>query len=129
MSKYDSIDTAADLIREVAVHGLSMDQDDRNRAADIFGRTSIDELARLANDIGRNNEKGEPDPKGTWSSSRKPTQETFYFIAFNIWHWSDAVNFFNEHTNPATKKPAASPRRTKSFQRCWNPFPVTATHG
>lgn len=98
MSKYDSIETAKDLVREVAAHGLSTAQEDINRAQDIFGRSTIDELAALANDIGRNNANGEPDPKGSWSSSRKPTQETFYFIAFNIWHWSDAVSFFNEHT-------------------------------
>lgn len=103
MSKYDSIKTAADLVAEVAAHGLSTDQDDINRAADIFGNTSIEELDRLANDIGRNNEKGEPDPNGSWSSSRKPTQETFYFIAFSIWHWQDATRFFNQHTNPDTK--------------------------
>lgn len=86
-SKYDSIKTAADLVAEVAAHGLSTEQEDQNRAADIFGNTSIEELDRLANDIGRNNQNGEPDPKGTWSSSRKGTQETFYFIAFSIWNW------------------------------------------
>jgi len=103
MSKYDNIKTAADLVTEVAIHGLSTDQEDLNRAADIFGNTSIGELARLANDIGRNNEKGEPDPDGTWSSSRKATQSTFYMIAFSIWNWREATAFFNEHTNPATK--------------------------
>ncbi len=103
MSKYDNIETAADLVREVAACGLSTNQDDINRAANIFGRTSIEELVRLANDIGRNNEKGEPDPNGTWSSDRKATQGTFYFIAFNIWHWEQTVRFFNTHINPDTK--------------------------
>ena len=75
-SKYDSITTAADLVKEVMAHGLSTVQDDLNRAADIFGRSSIEELVNLANDIGRNNENGEPDPKGSWSSGRKATQST-----------------------------------------------------
>ena len=72
-SKYDNITTAADLISEVALHGLSTELNDLNRAADIFGRASIKELIALANDNGRNNEKGEPDPDGTWSSGRKGT--------------------------------------------------------
>lgn len=107
MSKYDNIKTAADLVAEVAVHGLSTEQDDINRAADIFGNTGIDELARLANDIGRldkpSSEGGKPDPNGSWSSGRKGTQDTFYFIAFSIWNWREATSFFNAHTNPATK--------------------------
>lgn len=104
MSKYDKIETAAELIAEVAAHGLSMAQDDICRAQDIFGRTPIGELARLANDIGRNNENGEPDPEGSWSSGRKGTQETFYSIAFSIWHWQQATAFYNEHTNPDMKQ-------------------------
>ena len=99
-SKYDTIKTAADLVREVQNHGLSTNQDDICRAQDIFGNASIEELARLANDIGRNNDQGEPDPKGTWSSNRKPTQGTFYMIAFSIWNWEDATRFWNLHTNP-----------------------------
>ena len=70
MSKYDGIKTAAELVREVKNHGLSTVQEDLNRAADIIGNSEIGELVRLANDIGRNNENGEPDPKGTWSSNR-----------------------------------------------------------
>lgn len=99
-SKYDTIKTAADLVQEVQNHGLSTNQDDICRVQDIFGNTSIGELARLANDIGRNNDQGEPDPKGTWSSNRKPTQSTFYMIAFSIWNWEDATRFWNLHTNP-----------------------------
>lgn len=100
MSKYDSIKTAADLISEVQGHGLSTVQDDLNRAADIFGNSSVEELDRLANDIGRNNQNGEPDPKGSWSSSRKATQGTFYMIASAIWNWEDVTRFWNLHTNP-----------------------------
>ena len=99
-SKYDSIETAADLVREVQNHGLSINPNDVCRAQDIFGNTSIEELARLANDIGRNNSQGEPDPKGSWSSSRRPTQDTFYMIAFSIWNWEVATRFWNQYTNP-----------------------------
>lgn len=97
-SKYDSIKTAADLITEVRCHGLSTTTDDINRAADIFGNSAVKELITLANDIGRNNEKGEPDPKGTWSSSRPATQGTFYQIAFVIWSWEQATAFYNQYT-------------------------------
>lgn len=100
MSKYDDIETAAELIREVAAHGISMEIDDKNRAADIFGNSGIAELKALANDTGRDNDSGEPDPNGAWSSGRKPTQGIFYFIAFSIWNWQQAVDFYNEHTDP-----------------------------
>lgn len=98
-SKYDAIKTAADLVREVQNHGLSTAQEDICRAQDIFGSSCIDELVRLANDIGRNDDQGKPDPKGTWSSDRKSTQGTFYMIAFSIWNWEDATHFWNQHTN------------------------------
>ena len=104
MSKYDSIKTAADLVAEVRMNGLSVSQEDICRAQDIFGHTPIEELDRLANDIGRDNDKGEPDPHGTWSSSRPATQATFYRIVFSIWNWEDAVRFWNQHTNPQTEE-------------------------
>ena len=100
MSKYDSIKTAAELVAEVRANGLSTVQEDICRAQDIFGHTPIEELDRLANDIGRDNDKGEPDPHGTWSSSRPATQATFYRIVFSIWNWEDATRFWNLHTNP-----------------------------
>ena len=104
MSKYDSIETAADLVREVQNYGLSTAQDDICRAQDIFGHSSVDELVSLANDIGRNNDDGEPDPKGSWSSNRRATQGTFYSIIFAIWNWEDACRFWNLHTNPQTEQ-------------------------
>lgn len=104
MSKYDSIGTAAELIKEVQLNGLSTDIDDLNRAADIFGRSPVKELVTLANDIGRNNDDGEPDPKGSWSSDRKPTRDTFYLIAKYIWSFEDVTRFWNMHTNPDHEK-------------------------
>ena len=99
-SKYDSIVTAADLIIEVQLNGLSTAQEDICRAQDIFGNTAIEELARLANDTGRDNKNGEPDPKGSCSSGRKATQGTFYAIVSHIWNWEEVTRFWNQHTNP-----------------------------
>lgn len=103
-SKYDNIQTAAELVSEVMIHGLSTEQEDICRAQDIFGNSTLKELVKLANDIGRNNEDGEPDPKGTWSSNRKPTQGTFYMIASSIWNWEEVTRFWNLHTNPEHEK-------------------------
>lgn len=99
-SIYDNIKTAADLVREVMLHGLSTKQEDICRAQDIFGHSSVEELVSLANDNGMNDEHGNPDPKGSWSSGRKGTQSTFYSIAFAIWNWEDATRFWNQYTNP-----------------------------
>ena len=99
-SKYDGIKTAKDLVSEVMMHGLSSTQEDICRAQDIFGHSAVEELADLATDIGRNDENGKPDPKGTWSSGRRGTYSAFYMILFNIWNWEDAVRFWNQHNNP-----------------------------
>ncbi|MCI9505764.1 MAG: hypothetical protein HFF62_04120 [Oscillospiraceae bacterium] len=104
MSKYDSIKTASDLVADVQLNGLSTDQEDICRAQDIFGHTSIEELARLANDTGMNNAQGEPDPKGTWSSGRKATRGTFYMIVTSIWNWEEVTRFWNLYTNPQTEE-------------------------
>lgn len=104
MTKYDSIKTAAELVKEVQMHCLSMAQDDLNRAADIFGNSTVEELVALANDIGRNNENGEPDPKGSWSSGRRPTRDTFYSIISHIWNWEEVTRFWNLYTNPDHEK-------------------------
>ena len=85
MSKYNNIETANGLIQEVISHGLSTEQDDLNRAADIFGNSKVGELAALANS------------KETVSG--KQISDIFYFIAFRIWNWRDAVSFYNEHTS------------------------------
>lgn len=103
-SKYERLRTAEELIQEVRVHGLSTAQEDIVRAQDIFGRSSLDELVKLANDIGRVNEKGESDPNGSWCSGKPGTQNLFYSILFQIWNWEDATRFWNEHTNIATKE-------------------------
>lgn len=99
-SIYDSIKTARELVYHVKNHGLSTNTEDICRAQDIFGHSTIEELDDLANDIGRYDENGNPDPKGTWSSTRIPTRDTFYHILFIIWNYEDATRFWNQHTNP-----------------------------
>ena len=107
-SKYDEIKTAAELVREVRVHGLSLAQEDICRAQDIFGHTTIDELEKLANDNGRTDDNGKPDPNGAWSSGREGTQRVFYSILFHIWNWEDATRFWKQHTDPEYKKMKAA---------------------
>lgn len=99
-SQYDAIKNAEDLLVYIRMHGLSTAQEDLNRAADIIGHTAVGELDRLANDIGRNNEHGEPDPKGSWSSSRPATQNLLYSLLTHIWNWQEVASFWNLHTNP-----------------------------
>lgn len=98
-SRYEGM-TAAELVRDAMMHGFSTTQEDICAAQDVFGNTTIEELDRLANDNGRNDENGQPDPKGSWSSSRRPTAGQFYSILFNIWNWEDATRFWNQHSNP-----------------------------
>lgn len=99
-SIYDNIKTARELVSFVKAHGMSTKTEDICRAQDIFGNSTIEELDDLANDIGRNNDDGEPDPKGTWSSGRMETRSTFYSILFHIWNWEDATRFWHQHSNP-----------------------------
>lgn len=103
-SKYDNIETAKDLVSEVAIHGLSMAQEDICRAQDIFGGSSVKELDFLANDIGRDDDNGNPDPNGRWASGRRGTRRTFYMILANIWSFDDVTRFWNQHTNPEHKE-------------------------
>jgi uncharacterized coiled-coil DUF342 family protein len=121
MSKYDTIHTAKDLIREVISNGLSTSQEDINRAADIFGESQIGELANLAN----SEEK----------ISDKHVGATFYFIAFNIWNWREAIAFYNEHTlkvdglslqeiqnklHALTQSETAARSKAEELQEKWN---------
>lgn len=103
-SQYDKIKTPKELLVQVSMHGFSTKTEDVCRAQDIFGRAPIEELVALANDNGRLNELGEPDPEGTWSSGRKGYQQVFYQVLFHIWNWEDATRFYNQHTNPEFKK-------------------------
>lgn len=99
-SKYDSIKTAEELLKEVAAHGLSTKPEDICRAQDIFGHSEVQELVRLANDNGRlNGFDGEPDPRGTYSSGRVGLSKYFYQVAFQIWSWEDATRFYNQYSN------------------------------
>lgn len=86
---YEGIKTAKDLVLTVMVKGLSTDLNDICRAQDIFGHSTVSELVSLAN-----NETG----------CRFHTRDTFYFILFKIWHYEDAVRFWNLYTNPEHKE-------------------------
>lgn len=100
LKELKDIKTAKELIEHIQIHGMSTVQEDIVTMQDIIGHEPIEELYLLANDIGRNDENGNPDPKGTWSSGRKGTQSTFYSLLFHIWNWQDAVDFWNRNTNP-----------------------------
>ncbi len=99
-SIYDSIKTPRELLETVTIHGLSTATDDICRAQDIFGNAPLDNLVALATDNGRRNDKGEPDPNGSWSSGKQGMQSTFYMVLFHIWNWEDATRFYNQHSNP-----------------------------
>ena len=77
-SIYNNIGTAKELIADVKAHGFNTDIENICRAQDIFGHSSVEELAALANE----------------------NQNTFYMILFKIWNWREATTFYNEHSNP-----------------------------
>lgn len=99
-SIYDNIKTPKELVDMVRLRGLSTALEDICKAQDIFGRAPISSLVELANDNGRVDADGNPDPKGSWSKGREGAQKTFYMILFSIWNWEEATRFYNEHTNP-----------------------------
>ena len=120
-SVYDNIKTPKDLVYEVMLHGFSTKEEDVVRAQDILANAPIEDLVFLANDVGRNNENGLPDPKGTYSSGRRGTRDTFYQILFNIWNYEDAVRFWNEHTNPEHEQLRNLEQELEEFkQACQN---------
>ena len=84
-SKYDNIKTARELIEDVALHGISTKEEDICRAQDIFGHSTVSELRALA----RSKEE----------FGHQSIRSLFYFIAFRIWSWEMAVQFWNEHSN------------------------------
>ena len=98
-SIYDNIKNPKDLLILVQRQGLSTKDEDISRVQDIFGHASEEELVALANDNGRNDSNGNPDPRGSWSSGRDGLSKEFYFVLFKIWSWEDATRFFNRHSN------------------------------
>lgn len=119
-SEYDNIKTAKELVSHVMFHGFSTKTEDVCRAQDIFGHSTIEELAFLANDIGRDGKDGNPDPKGTMYSGRRATRGTFYSILFQIWNWEDATRFWNEHTNPEHEKYVALVAEHSELMKAYN---------
>jgi chromosome segregation ATPase len=84
VGRYDNIETARELISEVAQFGLSTQQHDLNRVGDILGNSGIDTLAKLAN--------------SDENIGNMTIGSRFYSIAFRVWNWEDATRFYNEHT-------------------------------
>ena len=56
MSKYDNIETVAELVAEVRANGLSEEIDDLASIQEIFDSTPTDELIRIICDIGQDTE-------------------------------------------------------------------------
>lgn len=81
--KYDEIQTAEDLVKEIALNGISLNQDDQIRAQDIIGHSSVGELEDLAN--------GKLGGK-------------FYFLLQHIWNIEDVIRFWNNHSNQEHKE-------------------------
>lgn len=75
---YDKIKTVRELINDVRAHGFSTAVEDICRVQDIFGHSSIEELAGVANE----------------------NSQEFYMVLFKIWRWDEATAFYNEHSNP-----------------------------
>lgn len=79
-SIYDEIKTAEEIINKIKGDGLSMQDEDICRVADILGHSTMEQLKKVAND----------------------DTETFYWTLFHVWNWRDAVDFWNRYTNRNT---------------------------
>lgn len=84
--RYDDIKTAKELIHEVALNGISLNQEDRCRAQDIIGHSTVGELSELANSFAQVGNKSE--------------SSIFYFIIQNLWAIEDVIRFWNINSNP-----------------------------
>ena len=84
MSKYDKISSAAEMVREIRMHGLSIDTEDLCRVQDIVGHSTEEQLTDLA--------------------ANTDTRGAFYMMLFDIWNYEDAARFWNLHTNPEHKE-------------------------
>ena len=88
--RYDDIKTAKDLVKEVALNGMSLNEDDQCRAQDIIGHSTVGELAELAN--------------STVEVGNKSERSTFYFLLKYIWNIEDVIRFWNNNSNPEHKE-------------------------
>lgn len=109
MTNYSDLKTARSLVEFVMANGLQMDVDSLSIARDIISNASVGELDDLANNA-------DPSIKQTAANGRRiETRSTFYKILFAVWDWSDAVEFWNIHTNPNYTEVLA--RRTENKQQ------------
>lgn len=93
--KYDDIKTAKELVEEVALNGMSLNQDDQIRAQDIIGHSTVGELEELAN--------GKLGGK-------------FYFLLQHIWNIEDVIRFWNNNSNPEHKEVELLRDEAKKFR-------------
>ena len=84
VGRYDGVTTAKELIGTIARNGLSTQQYDLNRAADILGNENINVLAEIAT--------------SDTEVCGKSVSRVFYSTIFRIWNWEQAIRFYNEHT-------------------------------
>jgi len=103
-TKLEQIETATELVQLVSWQGVSTKQEDICKMQDIIGHSTLDELIKLANDNGRCDANGNPDPDGTWCCGRRGTRQDFYHLLSVIWNWEDLIRFWNEHTDPGYKE-------------------------
>lgn len=110
------VTTIKELIEYITRFGIPTDQENICKMQDIVGHSTIGELLFVANDIGRNDENGNPDPSGTWTSNRRGTRDSFYSMLFTIWNWEDACRFWNNNSNPEHQEVTELKRELRSIK-------------
>ena len=103
-TKLEQIESATELVQLVSWQGVSTKQEDICKMQDIIGHSTLDELIKLANDNGRCDSEGNPDPDGTCWGGRTGTQKDFYHLLSIIWNWTDLIEFWNRYTDCGYKE-------------------------
>lgn len=100
--KYDDIKTAKDLVKEVALNGMSLNQDDQIRAQDIIGHSTVGELEELAN--------------SKEQIKNQSMSGYFYHLLKYIWSIEDVIRFWNNNSNPEHKEVELLRDEAKKFR-------------
>ena len=100
--KYDDIKTAKELVKEVALNGMSLNESDQCRAQDIIGHSTFGELEELAN----SKEEIKNQSLGSY----------FYFLLKHIWNIEDVIRFWNNNSNPEHKEVEILRDEAKKFR-------------
>lgn len=83
-TRYDKINTTAELVKFVKSQGIDTDCDSIVRIQDIIAKSPYEELAEIASDGSK--------------------QNTLFFILINAWNWRDVIRFWNSYVNPEHKE-------------------------